>query len=205
MTIMLAGGMVIAAPSMVPEAAAAGALYVSAENAQFGNLFGGPQIVEVIVKDPSRSAVNEDAGEPTVLVDNQRLRLAQGIDGNWYGYFGDTTDIDTLVAVGDSDLLNFTAAGTLTAANGGTHTTFASKIHTSIPADGGVIDNPPTLSNWNSTGITTSDSCVACGQIGVASGEWPFIQAFDFTQGDFDVKLLNPKGSDFLINKHIQP
>jgi hypothetical protein len=29
MTIMLAGGMVIAAPSMVPEAAAAGALYVS--------------------------------------------------------------------------------------------------------------------------------------------------------------------------------
>ena len=37
MTIMLAGGMVIAAPSMVPEAAAAGQLYVSAENAQFGN------------------------------------------------------------------------------------------------------------------------------------------------------------------------
>ena len=33
MTIMLAGGMVIAAPSMVPEAAAAGQLYVSAENA----------------------------------------------------------------------------------------------------------------------------------------------------------------------------
>jgi hypothetical protein len=30
MTIMLAGGMVIAAPSMVPEAAAAGSLYVSA-------------------------------------------------------------------------------------------------------------------------------------------------------------------------------
>jgi hypothetical protein len=32
---MLAGGMVIAAPSMVPEAAAAGSLYVSAENALF--------------------------------------------------------------------------------------------------------------------------------------------------------------------------
>ena len=38
MTIMLAGGMTIAAPSMmVPEAAAAGALYVSAENAMFDN------------------------------------------------------------------------------------------------------------------------------------------------------------------------
>jgi hypothetical protein len=31
MTIMLAGGMVIGAPSLVPEAAAAGSLFVSAE------------------------------------------------------------------------------------------------------------------------------------------------------------------------------
>jgi len=53
MTIMLAGGMVIAAPSMVPEAAAAGALFVSAENADFNNTFGGAQIVEVIVRDPN--------------------------------------------------------------------------------------------------------------------------------------------------------
>ena len=48
MTIMLAGGMVIAAPSMVPEAAAAGQLYVSAENAQFGNLFGGGQLLRLL-------------------------------------------------------------------------------------------------------------------------------------------------------------
>ena len=54
MTIMLAGGMVIAAPSMVPEAAAAGALYVSAENAMFNNMFGGAMVIEVIVKDPAR-------------------------------------------------------------------------------------------------------------------------------------------------------
>ena len=54
MTIMLAGGMVIAAPGMVPEAAAAGQLYVSAENALFGNTFGGAQIVEVVViNDPT--------------------------------------------------------------------------------------------------------------------------------------------------------
>ena len=52
MTIMLAGGMTIAAPSMmVPEAQAAGALYVSAENAMFDNTFGGAQIVEVVVID----------------------------------------------------------------------------------------------------------------------------------------------------------
>ena len=50
MTIMLAGGMTIAAPSMmVPEAAAAGALYVSAENALFDNHFGGVQVLRVVV------------------------------------------------------------------------------------------------------------------------------------------------------------
>jgi hypothetical protein len=35
MTIMLAGGMVIGAPSLVPEAAATGKLFVSADNADF--------------------------------------------------------------------------------------------------------------------------------------------------------------------------
>ena len=88
MTIMLAGGMVIAAPSMVPEAAAAGQLYVSAENAQFGNLFGGGQVVEVIVKDPNRADTEVAEAEPTVYVDNNVLRLAQGVDGYWYAYIG---------------------------------------------------------------------------------------------------------------------
>ena len=64
MTIMLAGGMVIAAPSMVPEAAAAGQLYVSVENAQFGNLFGGANIVEVIVRDPNRADTEVAESEP---------------------------------------------------------------------------------------------------------------------------------------------
>ena len=88
MTIMLAGGMVIGAPSLVPEAAAAGQLYVSAENAQFGNLFGGGQVVEVIVKDPNRADTEVAEAEPDVYVDNQQLRMAQGVDGYWYAYIG---------------------------------------------------------------------------------------------------------------------
>jgi hypothetical protein len=47
--------MVIAAPSMVPEAAAAGALYVSAENAEYNNcgngflvVKGGPFLTECV-------------------------------------------------------------------------------------------------------------------------------------------------------------
>jgi hypothetical protein len=66
---------------MVPEAAAAGQLYVSAENAQFGNLCGGGSVVEIIVKDPNRAEVEE--AEPDVYVDNNRLRMAQGVDGYW--------------------------------------------------------------------------------------------------------------------------
>ena len=96
MTIMLAGGMTIAAPSMmVPEAAAAGQLYVSAENAQFGNLFGGGQVIEVIVRDPNRADTEVAESEPTVRVDNQILRMAQGVDGYWYAYIGAYGFIDT--------------------------------------------------------------------------------------------------------------
>ena len=94
MTIMLAGGMVIAAPSMVPEAAAAGLLFVSAENADFENTFGGAQIVEVIVRDPARDETDEKQGEPTVKVDEHLLRMTQGADGYWYAYFGDKTKVN---------------------------------------------------------------------------------------------------------------
>ena len=92
MTIMLAGGMVIGAPSMVPEAAAAGALYVSAENAMFNNHFGGAQIIEVVVIN-GQDQTDEAQGEPVVKVDENQLRMAQGSDGNWYGYFGDSTAV----------------------------------------------------------------------------------------------------------------
>ena len=95
MTIMLAGGMVIAAPSMVPEAAAAGLLFVSAENADFNNTFGGAQIVEVIVRDPARDETDEKQGEPTVKVDEHLLRMTQGADGYWYAYFGSASAVRT--------------------------------------------------------------------------------------------------------------
>jgi hypothetical protein len=89
---MLAGGMTIAAPSMMPQAAAAGALYVSAENAMFGNTFGGAQIIEVVVIGHA-SETDEAQGEPVVKVDEKQLRMAQAVDGNWYGYFGDFTTV----------------------------------------------------------------------------------------------------------------
>jgi len=199
---MLAGGMVVAAPSMVPTAAAAGALYVSAENAQFDNLFGGPMVVEVIVKDPNRSMTNENAGEPTVMVDNNRLRMAQGLDGNWYGYLADKSDVLTL-ATDKADQLYWGTSASVISYGGATGVQTAIANSTTVYHNGtlaasqftGVIDNPPQLSNWNST---NGLSCSACGQIGIASFQWPFLQAFDLTQEDFDI-VLEQAGQDEVV------
>ena len=90
MTIMLAGGMTFAVPGMVPEAYAANAnLFVSAENSQFDNYMSGPQVIEVIVIDSDINETNEAKGEPDVTVNGKILRMVQGVDGSWYGYFAD--------------------------------------------------------------------------------------------------------------------
>jgi Subtilase family len=64
-------------------------LFVSAENSQYNNYFAGPQVIQVIVSDPSINRLNQHYGEPVVTVNGKRLRMAQGTDGNWYGYFAD--------------------------------------------------------------------------------------------------------------------
>ena len=90
MTIMLAGGMVIAAPSMMPVAHAANAnLFVSAENSQFDNYMSGPQVIEVVVIDSDIDDTDEAKGEPDVTINGKILRMVQAVDGNWYGYFAD--------------------------------------------------------------------------------------------------------------------
>ena len=90
MTIMLAGGMVIASPGMVPMAHAANAnLFVSAENSQFDNYMSGPQVIEVVVIDSDINDTDEAKGEPDVTVNSKDLRMVQGVDGNWYAYFAD--------------------------------------------------------------------------------------------------------------------
>ena len=211
MTIMLAGGMVIAAPSMVPEAAAAGQLYVSAENALFGNVFGGAQIIEVIVRDPNRADTEVAEAEPQVYVDNQQLRMAQGSDGYWYAYLGSHTEVTAADAA--SNQLNFGTAGPL---GSGLHlgvydadrhdTTFSKGNFTGAAV--GVITNPPTLSDYNNTDNErgtiagdrqiNTDGSSTVGQIGLNATEWPFIQTFDFTQGEFDI-ILEQAGANEVV------
>ncbi|MGY5144587.1 MAG: beta strand repeat-containing protein [Candidatus Nitrosopumilus sp. bin_32a] len=99
MTIMLAGGMTVAFPGMTPMAHAANAnLFVSAENSQFDNYMSGPQVIEVVVIDSDINDTDQAKGEPDVTVNGKILRMAQAVDGNWYGYFADKD----MAAIADS-------------------------------------------------------------------------------------------------------
>ncbi len=92
MTIMVAGGMTFAIDGVIPSAYAANAdLFVSAENSVRSNYMSGPQVIEVIVSDPALVDTDQRKGEPTVTVGGDELRMVQGTDGKWYGYFADAT------------------------------------------------------------------------------------------------------------------
>jgi hypothetical protein len=87
---MLAASFSAFAPSTMPEAAAANAnLFVSAENSQFQNYFGGPMVIEVVVIDSDIKDTDKGKGEPDVTINGNKLRMVQATDGNWYGYFAD--------------------------------------------------------------------------------------------------------------------
>ena len=82
LTIMLAGGMTIAMPGEPPQAAAqTGTLSVSATGA-----FGGPQILEIVVDDPSRDGLDSGTPLPDVRIDGSRVVMAQSDTGKWYAY-----------------------------------------------------------------------------------------------------------------------
>ena len=91
MTIMLAGGMTIAIPGVMPDVSAqpgeTANLYVSATK------FGGPMILEVIVRDSQLSQTDEDKAEPDVTFDGNDLRMVQATDGYWYAYVADTESV----------------------------------------------------------------------------------------------------------------
>ncbi len=110
---MVAGGVTFAIPGAIPEAAAQSSndnnLYVSAENSAFDNVFSGLNVVEVVVRDSDINfrgdADDIPSAEPRVEVDGDQLRMVQGNDGNWYGYFAHANimDADTSGAIDYGD------------------------------------------------------------------------------------------------------
>ena len=186
MTIMLAGGMTIAAPSMMPQAAAAGQLYVSAENADFNNFFAGAQVVEIIVKDPNRIDTDEAESEPTVRVNEFPVRMVQGADGYWYAYIVESNEIAAADANANLEYGTAQSVSGLTF-NAGIVSTYTSTSGTAI----NVISNPPSLSPKNS------------GQIGLnTSAEWPFIQTLDLTLETIEIRYEQPGPDEVLTLKH---
>ncbi len=96
MTIMFAGGLTIAAPTMFPDtdAQASQKLFVSTTTLQ------GGAILEIKVSDPSLSALDQTMSPPVVSVNgNQHPRMVQSVDGNWYAYVADLSNVDDLEGV----------------------------------------------------------------------------------------------------------
>ena len=187
MTIMLAGGMVIAAPSMVPEAAAAGQLYVSAENATFGNTFGGGQIVEIIVRDPNQSDTDAFESMPTVELNGDTVIMTQGADGYWYAYVADTDGVSDLDNAGTHAYgvdygTDGATTGTVYSGSG------AENLYKSVTIIGGA----PEMSAMSATNH---------GQIGILVAniaEWPVLQTYDLSVGDTEI-VLEQAGSDEVV------
>ena len=201
MTIMIAGGLAAAFPSVMPAAFAANAnLFVSAENSQFDNYMSGPQVIEVVVIDADINDTNEAKGEPDVTVNGKILRMTQAVDGNWYGYFADKTMAQRADATSTNtgvglDFGSFcTAASTtlgisLTDTSGVAINSAAGSQGTAAP----VACNAAFVADGSlhvvreAKQINTNDPNPGNGQIGVnaVAGIWPFIQLYS----------LNPTGN----------
>ena len=156
MTIMLAGGMTIAMPGEPPQAAAqTGTLSVSTTGA-----FGGPQILEIVVDDPSRDGLDSDTPLPDVRIDGSRVVMAQSDTGKWYAYVAS----DELTSeVGDQlGLSDYMPAG-VTAPTG-----YGGSGAESFFADAGQFLSAKALGGSNG------------GQIGVSDAAWPVIQVYEF-------------------------
>jgi len=179
--------------------------------------FEGAQVVWVVVNDPEIDDTDEGKGEPDVKVSNHPLRMAQGVDGKWYGFFA---DIDNAL------IADFAAIGT--PGMGSDFGVFCSKdsggvigdsIDTTL-SDGFAIQDPSLVTNaveGNADATPLTNLCSApipnpapndlmavldgepdinpfpsaesAGQIGVRQGFWPFIQLYQL-----------PEGGDVIVN-----
>ena len=209
MAIMVAGGMTFAVPGVMPAAHAANAnLFVSAENSQFDNYMSGPQVIEVVVIDSDINDTDQAKGEPDVTVNGKILRMVQGVDGNWYGYFADRTQAsraDSTALNGDG--LDF---GTLCATGPSTNAAVGVNVDDSvgvaIPNHGAAIlgQNGTTAGEALTTQCSTGANATSflnvvreakdpnttlgvnsIGQIGISDTVWPFVQLYP----------LNPTGN----------
>lgn len=153
-------------------------LYVSAESDIFDNTFGGPMVVEVMISDSNLSGTDEVKAEPYITVNDKTLRMAQGEDGNWYGYFADRTMAtlaDQVMLTSDFtdtegkglDFGGFCSSTTtdtdIIGTSGGFPETVGFAIAKNTQEDGKSNDNPEVLEVAPTQGIAPFVDCVFIG------------------------------------------
>ena len=220
MTIMFAGGMTIAAPSFMPEAAASEKLmYVSAESSLFGNTFAGAMVVEVIVRDPARDETDEKQAEPTVEVNNEILRMVQGEDGYWYAYFASTAAMATATANANIDMGTLESTGTgpdlcatdcATTRQGTMSVSSTAAVYTDdsgTRTENNGRESAPTLSGVDNLGTTTgfvNGTVIAGGQHNVTAEDWPFVQTWEFSDDDVVTVVFEKAGADEVVELYFE-
>ena len=173
-------------------------LYVSSENSLTENHFAGPMIIEVKISDSDINDLFLNSTEPIVKINENLLRMAQATDGNWYGYFGDRSQItlaDSLVGLPGYGL-DFGEFCQNTSAITGVHSIQSSGI--AIPRDissasngvdaiglcnGELSSSDPVVNNVLRDPPALNTQSTFLGQIGIDSDSWPFIQLYDFDLG----------------------
>ena len=101
MAIMVAGGMTIAFPGATPDAMAAPRSLANLSVST--TVFGGPMVIEIIVRDPNIDDTGIQQGAPDVTFDGKDLIMIQGDDGYWYAYVANVDMIRHVEAFMESD------------------------------------------------------------------------------------------------------
>ena len=210
MTIMVAGGVTFGIPGVIPAADAQTGrnanLFVSAEDATFGNAMTG-QVVEVIIRDNQIDSLDESLGEPDVFINGNDLRMVQANDGNWYGYFASKSmaeDVDSsgnaaglgidfgvicgtninIAQDGSSNVVDFSEADAvaLPLAEGTPCPTTTQYGNSATPP--GTANNESDLNVVREAkGVNTNQAIQANpGQIGIHKNYWPFVQLYDIEE-----------------------
>jgi len=91
MTIMFAGGLTIAAPTMFPETDAQSSSMLSVSTT---SLQGGA-ILEIVVDDPDLKILDSPISAPLVQVNgNHEPVMVQAVNGKWYAYVADKSQVE---------------------------------------------------------------------------------------------------------------
>jgi hypothetical protein len=182
-------------------------------NQQFPNTIIGSDLVTIQVIDSDIDDVDEAKGEPDVNVNGKQIRMIQGEDGNWYGYFAEKNaamiaDIDGEIEDQGIDFgvfcssstpntvlgVDFDSSGIAVPRSGGL-SGFTNGNNTLNPCSGS-LTNSEILNNnvFDLIPINTHPN-ISPGQIGLDPLAWPLIQLYPMTDSGYFFIQYNKGGS----------